>query len=67
VSGGQIDRTRAIIEKYEFKVTKLGIKKNLLEKEITLDFNLRFRATQPNRNMYQEVFGLEEIRQVELK
>lgn len=63
---GQIDRIRAIIEKHDFKVTKLGIKKNLLEKEITLNFHLRFRSIQPDRKMYQEVFDLPGIKQVEL-
>lgn len=64
---GQIDRIQAIIEKHESKVTRLGIRRNVLEKEITLDFRLRSRAIQPNRNMYQEVFGLHGIKQVELK
>ncbi len=64
---GQIDRIQAIIEKYKFKVTRLGIKRNFHEKELTLHFYLRYRDIQPNRNMYQEVFGLQGIKQVELK
>ena len=64
---GQIDRIRTIIEKYEFRIARLGIKWNFQEKELTLHFNLRYRDIQPNRNMYQEVFGLQGIKQVELK
>ena len=64
---GQVDRIQAIVDKYESEVTKLGVKRNLLEKEVTLNFHLRFRAIQPDRNMYQEVFALHGIKQVELK
>jgi putative Mg2+ transporter-C (MgtC) family protein len=64
---GQIDRIQAIINKYESEVTRLGVKRNLREKEITLNFHLRFRAIQSDRTMYQEVFGRHGIKQVELK
>jgi len=64
---GQIDRVQAIIDKYESKVTKLGIKRNFREKEITLAFHLQFRAIQPAQDMYREVFGLQGIKEVELK
>ena len=64
---GQIDRIQAIIDKYESKVTKLGIKRNFREKEITLAFHLQFRAIQPAQDMYREVFGLQGIKEVELK
>ena len=64
---GQINRIQAILDKYQSDVTKLGIKRNFLDKEITLHFHLRSRVVQPDRNMYQEVFGLQGIKQVELK
>jgi putative Mg2+ transporter-C (MgtC) family protein len=64
---GQIDRIQAIIAKYEVAITKLGIKRNFQEKELTLHFYLRYRAIQPDRNMYQQIFGLPGIKEVELK
>jgi len=64
---GQIDRIQKLIDKYDSNVTRLAVKRNLRDKEITLNFHLRFRAIQPDRSMYQEVFGLPGIKQVELK
>jgi putative Mg2+ transporter-C (MgtC) family protein len=64
---GQIDRIQKVIDKYDSNVTRLAVKRDLREKEITLNFHLRFRAIEPDRNMYQEVFGLDGIKQVELK
>jgi putative Mg2+ transporter-C (MgtC) family protein len=64
---GQIERIQEIIDKYESEVTQLGVKRDFRQKEITLNFHFRFRAIQPDRSMYQEVFGLSGIKQVELK
>jgi len=64
---GQVERIQAIIDKYDSKVTRFGVKRNLREKEITVNFRLRSRAIHPPRNMYGEVFGLHGIKQVELK
>ncbi|HVP77805.1 MAG TPA: MgtC/SapB family protein [Thermodesulfobacteriota bacterium] len=64
---GQIDRIQKIIDKYDSNVTRLAVKRSLRDKEITLNFHLRSRATQPDRNMYSEVFDLSGIKQVELK
>lgn len=64
---GQVERIQEIFEKYDSKVTGFGIKRNKRENEITLNFRLRFRAIQPDRKMYSEVFGLQGIKQAELK
>ena len=64
---GQAERIQEIIEKYDSQVTGFGIKRSLREKEITLNFRLRFRAIHPDRKMYGEVLSLQGIRQVELK
>jgi putative Mg2+ transporter-C (MgtC) family protein len=64
---GQVERVQAIIDKYDSKVTRFGVKRNLQEKEITVKFRLRSRAIHPDRKMYDEVFGLQGIKQVELK
>ena len=64
---GQVERIQAIVDKYDSKVTRFGVKRNLREKEITLNFRLRSRAIYPDRKMYGEVFGLQGIKQVELK
>jgi putative Mg2+ transporter-C (MgtC) family protein len=64
---GQVERVQAIIEKHDSKVTRFGVKRNLEKKEITMNFRLRSRAIHPSRKMYGEVFGLQGIKQVELK
>ena len=64
---GQIDRIQKIIDKYDSNVTRLAVKRSLRDKEITLNFHLRSRAIQPDRNTYSEVFDLSGIKQVELK
>ena len=64
---GQVERIQAIIDKYDSKVTRFGVKRNLREKEITVNFRLRSRAIHPPRDMYGEVFGLQGIKQIELK
>ncbi len=63
---GQIDRIQTVIDRYNVKVTNLNIKRDLQQKEITLDFRLRFRAVQPDRNILKEVFGMPGIKRVEL-
>jgi len=64
---GQIDRIQVIIAKYKVVIAKFGMRRNFQEKELTLHFYLRYRNLQLDRNMYQEVFGLQGIKQVELK
>jgi putative Mg2+ transporter-C (MgtC) family protein len=64
---GQVERVQAIIDKHDSKVTRFGVKRNLEEKAITMNFRLRSRAIHPGRKMYGEVFGLQGIKQVELK
>jgi putative Mg2+ transporter-C (MgtC) family protein len=63
----QVERIQTILDKYDSKVTRFGVKRNLQEKEITVNFRLRSRAIHPDRKMYGEVFSLEGIKQVELK
>jgi len=64
---GQVERIQAIIDKHDSKVTRFGVKRNLEKKEITMNFRLRSRAIHPDQKMYGEVFGLQGIKQVELK
>ncbi len=66
-SEGQVERIQAIIDKHDSKVTRFGVKRDLQEKEITVNFRLRSRAIHPDRKRYGEVFGLQGIKQVELK
>jgi putative Mg2+ transporter-C (MgtC) family protein len=64
---GQIDRVQEIIDKYNIKVTNFTIKRDLQNKEMTLDFRLRLRAVQPDRNILKEVFYIAGIKRVELR
>jgi putative Mg2+ transporter-C (MgtC) family protein len=64
---GQVERIREIIEKHDSKVTGFGIKRSSREKEINLNFRFRFRAARPDCKLDLEVFGLQGIKQVELK
>ncbi len=64
---GQIDRVEELIDKYNMKVTNLNIGRNLQNKEITLEFRLRFRAVQPGRNILKEVINLTGIKRVSLE
>lgn len=64
---GQIDRVQEVIDKYNIKVTNFTIKRDLQNKEMTLDFRLRLRAVQPDRNILKEVFYIAGIKRVELR
>jgi len=64
---GQIDRIQEVIDKYNIKVTNLGIKRNIQNKEITLEFRLRLRAVQPDRNILKEVFQITGVKRVNIE
>jgi len=64
---GQFDRIQEIIDRNNIKVTNFGLKKDLQKQEITLDFRLRFRTVQLDRNILKEVFNISGIKCVELR
>lgn len=64
---GQYGRIQEIIDKYDIKITNLGIKKNFENNEITLIFRFRLRAVRPDPNILKEVFKIEGIKQIDLK
>jgi len=64
---GQVERIQAILDKHDSKMTQLEIKKSLREKEIMFNIHLLSRTTHPDLGMYNEVWDLQGIKQVELK
>jgi putative Mg2+ transporter-C (MgtC) family protein len=64
---GQIDRVQEVIDKYNIKVTNFNIKRDLQKKEMTLNFRLRLRAVQPDRNILKEVFDVPGIKRIDLQ
>ena len=64
---GQVDRIQEVIDKYNFKIVNMGIRKDLQKKELTAYFLLRLRTVFPDRRVLQEVFDLEGVKRVDLE
>ncbi len=62
----QFEKICGIADKYNLKIVNSSLKKDFEKKEITLRFQLRFRAVHPDRNMIKDISRLEGIKRVDL-
>jgi putative Mg2+ transporter-C (MgtC) family protein len=63
---GQLGRIEAILDKHNVKLVDYGLKRDLLNREVTANFLLRVRSVQPRREVLHEVFGLNGVKSVDL-
>lgn len=63
---GQVGRIQEIIDRYNIHVSNFSLRKDLEKKEMAVNFKLRLRTVQPDRDILKEVFKLEGIKRVDL-
>jgi len=64
---GQVGRIQEVIDKYNIKVSNFSLRKDMQKKEMTVNFKLRLRTVQPDRDILKEVFKIDGIKRVDLR